>query len=556
VAFSPSQLRGRVSNLLVNQSTYHLSRHLPIGVRFAQPICPVKALLFMSEPSAKSFLKLLEYSGIVAEEKLKQELSSLKDKADGRTIKTSELADHLIDSGLITKWHTEKLLSGKYKGFFLGKYKLLRHLGSGGMSSVYLAEHRISEQLRAIKVLPRKKVDDKSYLDRFYLEARAAASLDHPNVVRIYDICNEKDTHYMVMEYVRGQDLHELVTAGGVVSIEDAIQYVAQAAEGLSHAHQRELVHRDIKPANLLKTEQGDVKILDLGLALVSQEDGESLTVLHNEKVMGTADYLSPEQAVNSHDVDSRADIYSLGCTLYFLIAGHPPFPKGSLAQRIAMHQTKEPADVRQSRPECPDSLALVCQKMMKKDLGERYQTCREIKTALLGLLEDGSLQEPNNYVPLADSQSTVDDASAPSGPFDFASSSSKIMRNRSASKKNKTKSKAKTQTKKLDSAKASVSSTDQQRKPKRRKAPPIWVLPLLIFVMLGILVGVLALALSMIKQPSPQRETGAKPPLSHQQFLVGHQFWPDLSSSRASEWARISHAGLEPTRLTFLSLN
>ena len=154
----------------------------------------------MSEPSAKSFLKLLERSGIVAEEKLKRELASLKDKADGRAIKTTELAEHLVDSGLITKWHTEKLLNGKYKGFFLGKYKLLRHLGSGGMSSVYLAEHRISEQLRAIKVLPRKKVDDKSYLDRFYLEARAAASLNHPNVVRIYDICNEKDTHYMVME--------------------------------------------------------------------------------------------------------------------------------------------------------------------------------------------------------------------------------------------------------------------------------------------------------------------------------------------------------------------
>ena len=286
----------------------------------------------MSQTSAKSFLKLLERSGIVADEQLKQQLASLKQKADGRSVKTNELAEHLVESGLITSWHAEKLLAGKYKGFFLGKYKLLRHLGSGGMSSVYLAQHRISEQLRAIKVLPRKKVSDKSYLDRFYLEARAAASLNHPNVVRIYDICNENDTHYMVMEYVQGQDLYELVTAGGAVEIEEAINYVAQAAEGLAHAHERDLVHRDIKPANLLKTDQGDIKILDLGLALVSQDESESLTVLHNEKVMGTADYLSPEQAVNSHDVDSRADIYSLGCTLYYLLVGHPPFPKGSLA--------------------------------------------------------------------------------------------------------------------------------------------------------------------------------------------------------------------------------
>ena len=476
----------------------------------------------MSEPSAKSFLKLLERSGIVAEEKLKRELASLKDKADGRAIKTTELAEHLVDSGLITKWHTEKLLNGKYKGFFLGKYKLLRHLGSGGMSSVYLAEHRISEQLRAIKVLPRKKVDDKSYLDRFYLEARAAASLNHPNVVRIYDICNEKDTHYMVMEYVQGEDLYELVTANGAVPIKDAIQYVAQAAEGLSHAHQRELVHRDIKPANLLKTEQGDVKILDLGLALVSQEEGESLTVLHNEKVMGTADYLSPEQAVNSHDVDSRADIYSLGCTLYYLIAGHPPFPKGSLAQRIAMHQSKEPADVRQSRPDCPDSLALVCQKMMKKNPDERYQTCGEIKTALLGLLEDGSLEKPSSFVPSKGGSADADDNDAPGevGPFDFASSSSKSMGKKNSNAKTQTK------TKKSDTSTASSGSTKLKLKPKRKKAPPIWILPLFIFVMLAILIGVLAFAFSMIKQPTPppKEEARLRPPI-HQHRLIGDQF-------------------------------
>lgn len=462
----------------------------------------------MSEPSAKSFLKLLERSGIVGDEELKQQLEALKQKADGRSVKTSELAEHLVESGLITNWHTEKILAGKYKGFFLGKYKLLRHLGSGGMSSVYLAQHRISEQLRAIKVLPRKKVSDKSYLDRFYLEARAAASLNHPNVVRIYDICNENDTHYMVMEYVQGEDLYELVTANGVPGIEDVINYVAQAAEGLAHAHQRDLIHRDIKPANLLKTEQDDVKILDLGLALVSQEEGESLTVLHNEKVMGTADYLSPEQAVNSHDVDNRADIYSLGCTLYYLLAGHPPFPKGSLAQRIAMHQSKEPADVRENRPDCPDSLALVCQKMMKKDPDERYQSCAEIKTALLGLLEDGSLQVPSSYVAKSktedkssakDSQTaavsaTGEDTAEP-GPFDFAGSSSKLLSEDS---------KVRIERQSKRSSDSSKSGGESQPRPRRRKkAPPVWLLPLLIVAMLAILVGVLAFAFSMIEKPS-----------------------------------------------------
>ena len=178
----------------------------------------------MSEPSAKSFLNLLERSGIVSELRLKEELAVLSEKAAGRKINAQELVRTLVDSGLITSWHAEKLLGGKYKGFFLGKYKLLGHLGSGGMSSVYLAEHRLSGQKRAIKVLPRKKVSDKSYLDRFYLEARAAASLNHPNVVRIYDICNEADTHYMVMEYVQGSDLYEVVKSDGPLSIEKAVE--------------------------------------------------------------------------------------------------------------------------------------------------------------------------------------------------------------------------------------------------------------------------------------------------------------------------------------------
>ena len=478
----------------------------------------------MSEPSAKSFLKLLERSGIVADEKLKQELLSLKQKVDGRSVKTNELVEHLVESGLITSWHTEKLLAGKYKGFFLGKYKLLRHLGSGGMSSVYLAQHRISEQLRAIKVLPRKKVPDKSYLDRFYLEARAAASLNHPNVVRIYDICNEKDTHYMVMEYVRGEDLYELVTANGPVGIEDAINYVAQAAEGLTHAHQRELVHRDIKPANLLKTEQGDIKILDLGLALVSQDDSESLTVLHNEKVMGTADYLSPEQAVNSHDVDNRADIYSLGCTLYYLLAGHPPFPKGSLAQRIAMHQTKEPADVRESRPDCPDSLALVCQNMMKKDPNERYQSCAQVKAALLGLLQDGSLQVPSSYVAKSktkDGQSrAVSDSGEDAtevGPFDFAGSSSKLLGEDS---------KVKIESKTSNSSDSSNNITGTKTGLRRRKSPPAWLLPLLIVLMLAILIGVLTLANSLIKKPAQPAEEVKLIPHSQSGFVVDRQFF------------------------------
>ncbi|MDB4466746.1 serine/threonine protein kinase [bacterium] len=441
----------------------------------------------MSEPSAKSFLKLLERSGIVAEDRLKSSLAKLSTKADGKTINLKDLAGHLMESGLITQWHIDKLLAGKYKGFFLGKYKLLGHLGSGGMSSVYLAQHKISEQFRAIKVLPRKKVADKSYLDRFYLEARVAASLNHPNVIRIYDICNEGDTHYMVMEYVDGTDLYELGKKNGPFDFNSAAKFTAQAAEGLIHAHQQDLVHRDIKPANLFKTDQGLIKILDLGLALVNQNDSQSLTVLHNEKVMGTADYLSPEQAVNSHDVDSRADIYSLGCTLYYFLTGHPPFPKGSLAQRIAMHQSLAPKSIYESRPECPESLVKICEKMMAKDPDDRYQTCDEVKSELMALVESGELENIATFAPedslIEKTSSTTLAAIKSVEPVDESNIGHAIEESANASS---------------HVNKASESQKSNRITPppprKRRRPPPKWVVPAAIAAMFLILIAVLTL--------------------------------------------------------------
>lgn len=425
----------------------------------------------MSEPSAKSFLKLLEMSGIVGKDELKPAIESInqKRKESGVPITAPALASHLIESGLITEWHSEYLLAGKYKGFFLGKYKLLSHLGTGGMSKVYLAEHKISGQLRAIKVLPSKKVDDKSYLDRFYLEARAAASLNHPNVVRMYDICNEGKTHYMVMEYVKGQDLMEIVTKNGPLPFDEAAKHIMDAAEGLRHAHERELVHRDIKPANLLLTEQKSVKILDLGLALVNQDDAQSLTVLYNEKVMGTADYLSPEQAVNSHNVDHRADIYSLGCTLYYLIAGHPPFPEGTLAQRIAKHQREEPQDLSEIRDECPAALIRICSKMMRKNADDRYQSAVEVKAALRKFLASGEYSGTIIMKESAKFAKTANDTPAEPNVKD-------IKIDLGGSKKT--------------SGKAPAAPTVAQR---RRKSVPGWVVPVVIALMFLSMLGVLA---------------------------------------------------------------
>lgn len=336
----------------------------------------------MAELNAKEFLEVVKKSGLVDESKLKTALAELSKIAAGQPVKTPQLADHLIASGLITAWHREKLEAGKYKGYWLAQYKLLGHLGSGGMSSVYLAEHVLSGHRRAIKVLPKHRVSDKSYLDRFYLEGRAAAALNHPHIVRIYDLANVDDTHFMVMEYVEGIDLQQLVKQQGPLAYDRALNYIQQAAEGLEHAHGRNLVHRDIKPANLLLNKEGVIKILDLGLALM-RDDQESLTLLYNETVMGTADYLSPEQAVNSHAVDHRADFYSLGGTLYFLLAGHPPFPKGTIAQRIAMHQTQSPQPLAVERPDCPAAIQQLIDQLMSKKPEQRFATAKDLIRAL-----------------------------------------------------------------------------------------------------------------------------------------------------------------------------
>ncbi len=344
----------------------------------------------MAVASRKSFLSNLERSGIVDRDKLNAALATINQDPASPTATLEEIQNHLIQSGLVTEWHCTKLAAGKYKGFFLGKYKLIRHLGSGGMSTVYLAENKITGQRRAIKVLPRKKVDDKSFLDRFYREARAAAALNHPNIVRVYDIASVDKTHYMVMEYVEGIDLYAMVKRDGPQSFESALDNIRQSATGLKHAHQRNLIHRDIKPANLLLTDTGTIKILDLGLALLTADEEESLTIMHNERVMGTADYLSPEQAVNSHEVDHRTDIYSLGCTLYFLLTGQPPFPSGTLAQRIAMHQTQDPQTVETIRQDCPPEIAQFCRRMMQKKPEDRLSDTSIIISEIDGYLKNG----------------------------------------------------------------------------------------------------------------------------------------------------------------------
>lgn len=330
----------------------------------------------MPDISSEKFLRMVAKSGLVESEKVDKLEEKIREKCGGELPKDpKKVARAFKKQGLITDWHIEKLMGGKYKGFFLGKYKLLGHIGTGGMSSVYLAEHMRMHDRRAIKVLPKARVKDSTYLARFQLEAKAIASLNHPNIVLAYDIDNDGDVHYIVMEYIDGLDLQALVKRDGPLDPSTAADWVAQAARGLEHAHTNGVIHRDVKPANLLIDQDGVIRLLDMGLALVTVGDEESLTVANNENVLGTADYLAPEQALNSHMVDHRADIYGLGCTLYFLLTGRPPFSDGTLAQRIAKHQTEMPESIRQQRPNVPGELEGICIKMMQKDPQYRYHT-------------------------------------------------------------------------------------------------------------------------------------------------------------------------------------
>ena len=336
--------------------------------------------------TVESFLQVVRQSGLID----KEQLQKLLDEYEARGVdvkKAQSIADALVSGEVITRWQADKLLAGKHKGFSLGKYKLLDLLGKGGMSSVYLAEHVLMKRRCAIKVLPGKRVHDSSYLARFHREAQAVASVDHPNIVRAYDVdCaqdRDSEIHFLVMEYVNGQSLQELIIRNGPADYADAVEYIRQAAEGLEHAHRAGLVHRDIKPANLLIDTNGIIKLLDMGLArFFDDRDENPLTVAHDEKVLGTADYLAPEQALDSHWVDARADIYSLGCSLQFLLTGNPPYTEGSLTQRLMWHQTKPFPPLTDSRIDCPASLSMLLNKMVEKKPEDRYQSAAAVAEA------------------------------------------------------------------------------------------------------------------------------------------------------------------------------
>jgi serine/threonine protein kinase len=336
----------------------------------------------MAVPSTvDEFVKVMRKSGLVEEPRLQACLDRL---GDSTPLPPGVLADRLKEEGLLTAFQASQLLAGKHKGFFLGQYRVLEPLGAGGMGVVYLCEHAVMKRRVAVKILPSDQVGDQANRERFLREARAAAALDHPNIVRAFTIEEHGKLHILVMEYVDGQTLHQLVSKEGPLEPARAAGYIRQAALGLEHVSEKGLVHRDIKPGNLLLDKKGVVKILDLGLARFSEAAGDNLTRrLDNNAVLGTADYIAPEQALDSHEADIRADVYSLGATLYFLLTATPPFGEGTATQKLIRVQMLDPRPIRTLRPAVPEALAEVVAAMMARDPAQRYQSPTEVAAAL-----------------------------------------------------------------------------------------------------------------------------------------------------------------------------
>ena len=297
-----------------------------------------------------------------------------------------KLAATLVNSKILTSWQARRLLGGKGAGFYVGRYKLLDLLGSGGMGRVYLAEHLKMHQLVAIKILRpvkgKSKVAEKEIVARFAREAQAIAALSHPNIVQAFDFDEVGSLRYLVMEFVEGANASAQLMKTGPLPYEQVADYICQAAAGLKHAHDAGLVHRDVKPANILIDKSGHVKLVDLGLvSCLPDATDDGLTV--DEYKLGTVDFIAPEQALSSHDVDPRADIYALGGSFYRLISGKLLFPGLNTTQKLLAQQTKQPTPISELVPDLPSPIVEAINKMLAKDRNDRYADVMEIVDVL-----------------------------------------------------------------------------------------------------------------------------------------------------------------------------
>jgi serine/threonine protein kinase len=321
-----------------------------------------------------------------------------KVEAEGQPADPESVLQVLVKTQKLTGFQRTMLLEGKGNTLVLGNYVILEKLGEGGMGQVFKARHRRMGRIVALKILPPWASESPAAVQRFQREVEAASKLLHPNVVTAYDADEAGGTHFLVMEFVEGVDLASLVQRQGPLPVSQAVDYILQAARGLEYAHTQGIVHRDIKPSNLLLNKQGVVKILDLGLVRFQELSGEEPTASPDSltktgQIMGTVDYMPPEQSLDAKRVDHRADIYSLGCTLFYLLTGKPLYEGETLVEKILAHRQKPIPSLQSVRPDVPQALDFVFKKMVAKRPEQRYQSMREVIRELERILGGRSMQ-------------------------------------------------------------------------------------------------------------------------------------------------------------------
>lgn len=326
------------------------------------------------------------------------ELSQTQRPQDG-----AELIEALARRRRLTSYQAEALRHYPRKPVRLSNYLLLDLIGAGGMGRVFRALHERMERVVALKVLHEKTIESREAIDRFHREVKAAARLQHPNIVTAYDADEDQGHHFLVMEYVDGCDLAALVRQGPL-PLAKALRYTVQAARGLEYAHSEGVIHRDIKPANLLVNSKGVVKVLDMGIARVApaanraHEASTQVELTQAGVILGTVDFMAPEQAIDSKSADHRADIYSLGCTLYYLLTGAPLHSGKNIVEKIIAHREREAPSLLSVRPDAPPELDELVRRMTARNPEERISTMAEVAYAMESLLNQADASWSTDY--------------------------------------------------------------------------------------------------------------------------------------------------------------
>ena len=354
----------------------------------------------MLEPKASRFYQAALQSGLIDGAGLEACFALIPIEKRTHDAIDRRLARQAITTGRLTLWQAQQIMGGRSTGFKIDKYILLDLLGRGGMGRVYLAKDVRLNRMVALKILSQERMNNPRAIARFQREAKVGAQLQHENLVRVYDEGEAGGVRYLVMEYIEGKNVGQIIGELGTIPWPTAARLARQIAMGLDHARLKELIHRDVNPCNILVTRDGTAKLTDLGLA-IDLNDHDNVT--RDGATVGTFDYVSPEQARHSRSVDTRADIYSLGCTIYHMIAGRVPFPVVSLPEKLYAHQLHDPDPLTEMVPGVPEGLNEVVRKMMKKAPDDRYQTPLEVAQALEPFaIESGWTTTPAASAPVA----------------------------------------------------------------------------------------------------------------------------------------------------------